>query len=108
MSKFPEYKEFLNEEATNHKSYDFNNINGQLKLNLSYQESGSYDSTRTVAEPNAEIKLWMENKDSAIYYFYTGNNIEDDREKFLESLKKTIKEFDENLDKVLKDSGFTK
>ena len=108
MSSIPEYKEFLNEGSTNAKTYDFSNLNGQLKLNLSYQETDGYDSTKSVAEPEAEIKMWLENKDSAIYYFYTGDDIEADRTKFFDKLKTLVEDFDKKLDEAYKASGFTK
>lgn len=108
MSSIPDYQEFLNESSTNSKTYDFSNINGQLKLTLNYQETDGYDSTKTVAEPEAEIKIWLENKDSAIYYFYTGSDIDADREKFFNKLKSLIDDFDKKIDEAFKTSGFTK
>lgn len=108
MSSIPDYHEFMNESSTSSKTYEFSNINGQLKLNLSHQETDGYDSTKTVAEPEAEIKIWLENKDSAIYYFYTGNDIEADREKFYNKLKALIEEFDKKIDEAYKTSGFSK
>lgn len=102
------YKEFLNEGSSNQKTYDFLHLNGQLKLNFDFQETGGYDTTKSTAEPEGEIKISLENKDSAIYYFYTGNDIETDRDKFYTKLKSLVEEFDKKLDEALTSSGFTK
>lgn len=108
MSKIPEFVDFLLESSSNDKSYLFKSLNGQLKLHNKYQETDGYDSTKSVAEPEAEMKIWLENYDAAMYYFYTGNDFERDRDQFYSELKKLMTNFDEKLSAILKEANFSK
>lgn len=108
MAELPGFLEFLNENSSNDKTFVFKNINGQLKLYNRYQKTDGYDSTnKRVAEPDAEMKLWLENYDGAIYYFYTGNDYEKDRDTFYSKLKQLMDDFDKKLVEILNDTNFT-
>jgi hypothetical protein len=108
MLGIPGFKEFLLESSSNDKTYLFKSLNGQLKLNNKYQETDGYDSTKSVAEPEAEMKIWLENYDAAMYYFYTGNDYEQDRDTFYKELKELMEDFDKKLTQILNNANFTK
>ncbi len=108
MSEIPGFKEFLLENSSNDKTYLFKSLNGQLKLYNRYQETDGYDSNKSVAESEAEMKIWLENYDAAMYYFYTGNDYEKDRDTFYKELKELMNSFDEKLTEILKNANFSK
>jgi hypothetical protein len=102
----PKFAEFLNENSNDQRSIGYDNINGILNIFLKFQETGGYDTMKTVDAPDAELRLTFEDKDTGIIHYYTGDDYENDREKVLKEIRDAADEFDKRLDKILADRKF--
>jgi len=104
----PEFNEFLNEGSSDLKTLQFDNLNGQLKIRMEYQETDGYDSVKPMATSEAEIRLDFENKDLGLIYYYTASDYEEDKDKLLKDLKELADKFDQDLKEILGKRNFSK
>jgi hypothetical protein len=98
--------EHINEEASNQRTIEFDNINGQFRIFAkSYAEEG-YDELTQAGKPRAEIKLTFEAKDSGIFYYYTEDAYDEDMAEMLEQIEKLADKFDKEIKDLLKKKNF--
>ena len=104
--KFPKFVEFLNENSADQKTIGWDNINGELDIQLKFQETDGYDTLKAVSEPDAELKLSFDSKDNGLVFYYNSSNYEEDRKGLLNDLKEAADEFDKKVAKILEKRNF--
>ena len=103
----PLFGAFLNESNKDGTLYiGFDNINGLLKI-YSKGSAGDYDEINQVNSPIGEIKLSLENKDNGKMYKYSGDDLDEDMEKFLKELEESSDRFDKEIKEILNKNNFS-
>jgi hypothetical protein len=104
----PKFIEFINEANSSQKVIEFDNINGQIKIYLKFQETDGYDTMKPVSEPDAELRLDLSEKDQGMIWYYNSSDYEDDRRLLLKDIRDAADEFDQKLKQIFQKRNFTR